>query len=80
MPGASIPPKAMASSPTSVSKVATTVSSPRAGVLKISARKKRPVAALSLVTKGKQAMLEVGPPLTSAALSRFLPGRGSRQG
>jgi hypothetical protein len=62
MPGASIPLKAMASSPTSVSKVATIVSSPRAGVLKISARKKGPVAALWLVTKGNKRGSKLGLP------------------
>jgi hypothetical protein len=53
MPGAVIPPKAVASSAAFVSKVATIVTSPRAGVLKINTEMKRPGAAPSLVMKGK---------------------------
>jgi hypothetical protein len=45
--------------PTKVTKI---VTSPRAGVLKISVRKKRPGAALLPVTKGKEARVDVEPP------------------
>jgi hypothetical protein len=65
MPGASVPPKAVASLAASVSKVDVTVTSPRAGVLKISIGMKRRGAAPSLAMKGKQARLDAGPPLTS---------------
>jgi hypothetical protein len=65
MPRASVPPKAVASLAASVSKVDVTVTSLRAGVLKISIGMKRRGAAPSLATKGKQAGLDAGPPLTS---------------
>jgi hypothetical protein len=48
-------------------RVAVTMTSPRAGVLKISVETKRPGAAPSPATKGKQARLDVGPPLISTA-------------
>jgi hypothetical protein len=70
VPGASVLPNAMASSVASMSMVmvAMAVTSPRGGVLKINAGMKRSGAALSPATKGKQARLDVGPPLTSIAL------------
>jgi hypothetical protein len=55
----------VASALASISKVAATVTSPRAGVLTISARSKRPVAALLLTVKGKQAKVTAGAPSTS---------------
>jgi hypothetical protein len=67
VPGAGILPKAMVSSAAYVSMVATTMTSPRAGVLKICVGMNRPGAASSPTTKGKQARLDVGPPLTSTA-------------
>jgi hypothetical protein len=59
------PPNTVASTSTSVSKVAMTITSPRAGVLTISTGLKRLVAALLLTVKGKQAKVTAGAPSSS---------------
>jgi hypothetical protein len=65
VPKTGISPKTVASSLASVSNAVTTVTSPRVGVLKIGAGAKRPSAAPSIVSKGKQARLDIGPLLSS---------------
>jgi hypothetical protein len=60
-PGASVL-KPRAPLGTAVSKIATTVTAQKAGVLKISTGAKRPAAATSLAVKGKQERTDVGPP------------------
>jgi hypothetical protein len=66
VPGASAPPKAVASSVASVSKIAATITFQKARVLKINTGMKRPAAAPSPSPKGKQAKLDAGPLLGSA--------------
>jgi hypothetical protein len=60
--GASDLPKPGAPSGIALSKTAATVTAPRAGVLKISAGRKRLVAALLRTVNGKQARIDVRPP------------------
>jgi hypothetical protein len=68
---ASAHPKIVASAPASVSKVNVNAASPRARVLKINVRMRRPSAAPSPAAKGKQARLDVGPVLTSNAAPKI---------
>jgi hypothetical protein len=70
MAGAGAPPKTMALSVTSISKVAVIVTSLRAGVLRISARMKRSAIGPSLVMKGKQVRVDIRLPLISATLPK----------
>jgi hypothetical protein len=63
-------PKVVVSSTASVSKVAVTVISLRASVLRINVGTKRPSAATSPTTMGKHARVDIGPVLTSTAPSK----------
>jgi hypothetical protein len=65
-------PKSGAPLGTAVSKTSATVTAPRVGVLKISARTKRPASAQSPAVKGKQARIDVRPPRASATILKAL--------
>jgi hypothetical protein len=70
--GSSVPLKAGASSKTIISKTEATVIAPKVGVLRISTRTKRPSAASSQAPKGKQARVDVMPPLATAATHKAM--------
>jgi hypothetical protein len=77
--GASVPPKPRAPLGTIMSKTASTVTAPRAGVFKINVGAKRPAMAPSPATKGKQARVDVRLPPTSTA-TRKAPVRPQAPG
>jgi hypothetical protein len=67
VPGTNGPPKTVASSMATMSKVAATVTTSVAGVLKIRTGTKRLATAPYVVAKGKQVRLDIGPPSTFVA-------------